>query len=58
MAIELQPSEFKDENGHKWAKIKSDNFLNGKHSCRNCGYLRKEDGSNKECRGKVRITLR
>ncbi len=56
--ITLEPSDFPNSNGHEWVKIKSDNILDGKHSCRNCGFLRKPDDTNKPCRGKVKITLR
>lgn len=53
-----EQSEYPNSNGHEWVKIKSENFLNGKHSCRNCGFLRKDDDTNKQCRGKVKVTLR
>ena len=28
------------------------------HVCRNCGIVRRKDGQNKPCRGKVRVELR
>lgn len=56
--IEIEPSEYANENGHQWVKIKSENILNGKHSCKDCGILRRPDGRNKPCRGKVKIELR
>ncbi len=39
-------------NGHRW--IKRYGFV----SCRDCGFIRRSDGGNKECRGVVGVGLR
>lgn len=58
IVMELMPSDHKNENGHIWAKMKSSNILNELHVCRECGIIRRKDGKNKPCKGKVRVTLR
>lgn len=42
------------ENGHEFIQWKQDKYL----SCRNCGNIRRADGLNSPCRGKVKIALR
>jgi hypothetical protein len=51
------------ENGHEFVTGKSVGFrpesiLHDKHVCLNCGVVRRTDGKNSQCKGKVRVTVR
>jgi hypothetical protein len=51
------------ENGHEFVTGKAVGFRSGsvlhdKHVCLNCGVVRRIDGKNRQCRGKVRVTMR
>lgn len=51
------------ENGHEFVTGESLGFgpgstLHSLYCCKQCGIMRRKDGQNKPCRGKVRVELR
>lgn len=51
------------ENGHQFVTGASLGFaarsiLHDKHVCLECGIVRRSDGKNGKCKGKVRVTVR
>ncbi|KVP75314.1 hypothetical protein WJ96_06025 [Burkholderia ubonensis] len=51
------------ENGHEFVTGASVGFrpgsvLHDKHVCKSCGVVRRLDGMNGQCKGKVRVTVR
>lgn len=57
--VEFFPTPYVNDGGHEWAWVKWSNgtWADGV-SCRTCGVMRRSDGQNRPCRGKVEIVLR
>lgn len=45
-------SVFRAKNEHEWISF------HGMPTCKNCGTVRRKDGQNRPCKGKVKITTR
>lgn len=52
MKKEYDSAGIPDENGHSWINYKD------MICCKFCGIIRKKDGTNKPCPGKVKVTFR